>query len=251
MTCRALPGALPGINNKVCIMTDHESGEMSGSVGQWVSVAEASVILGCHPRTVERRIAADKIQHRRVGDRVEVWVVGQMPGEMPGNVGHESMSGNVSGDAGQTAETALVAYQRLAGPSIAMAQRMTDQAEAQVTEARSDTRRWRRATMVLAVLMIGTLEATAVVGWIVSGRLSAAESSLAASEQRGDGMAAQLRESRQAASTAQERYTQAVLDAAVAQTRADDLADQLAEARQEQRGGWWSRLGFRMADANQ
>ena len=91
-----MPGSVPGMPEPPT-----DAGQTPGAqdhhlddgAGQWRTVAEAAAILGVHPRTVERRANAGRLQKRTVDGSPQVWVP---DGELPGNAGH--MPGAVPGD---------------------------------------------------------------------------------------------------------------------------------------------------------
>ena len=112
--------------------------------GRFVGVAEAATILGVHPRTVERRLETGRLRSRKQNGTREIWIPHDAPDSAPGVEDERpAVSGSTPGAAGQGAETALVAYQRLAGPSVAMARELADVCEARVADAQAEARRAR------------------------------------------------------------------------------------------------------------
>ena len=130
---------------------------------QWVSIAEAAATMKIHPRTVERRAAAGKMQARRNDDgQVQVYI--DLPDPEP------SPSESIQADAFETVrEMADRQVDIAAGSASALvraAQEQSMRAEHQLDLARQDAGRYRRETqMALSLVAVMLLLVILAVGW--------------------------------------------------------------------------------------
>jgi hypothetical protein len=126
---------------------------------QWLSIAEAAASMKVHPRTIERRIAASKIQSRRNDDgQVQVLV------DMPDIV--EAVPTEAFDTMKELADRQVDIAAGSASALVRIAQDQTVRAENQLLIARQDAGRYRNETK----LAFGMLAATLVlvigaVGW--------------------------------------------------------------------------------------
>lgn len=132
-------------------------------VEQWVSIAEAAAALSIHPRTVERRAAAGKIESRR-NDDGQVQVHLALPNVEP------PLADPIPADAFETVrEMADRQVDIAAGSASALvraAQEQTLRAEHQSDLARQDAGRYRRETqMAMALVAVMLLFVIVAVGW--------------------------------------------------------------------------------------
>ncbi len=130
---------------------------------QWVSIAEAAAAMRIHPRTVERRAAAGKIESRR-NDDGQVQVFLDMPDAEP------AVSQSAPAEAFETVkEMADRQVDIAAGSASALvraAQEQAMRAEHQMELARQESGRYRREThMALALVAVMLLFVIVAVGW--------------------------------------------------------------------------------------
>jgi excisionase family DNA binding protein len=174
--------------------------------GPWVPIAEAAAVLRVHPRTVERRVAAGTLPHRRDGrGRVLVLVEAEEPPQrrQDGPQGVGQAAGGL-----QVLETPDRTTAILAG----LADRTLAAGRAEIVQARRAARwGWGVAgsVAVAAAVLVGVaaVRATALEGAVAAARAEAA------------------------GATALAATLAATLDREV--ERADRLVEQIAEARRQ------------------
>src|SRR5215471_16775089 len=113
---------------------------------QWMSVAEAAATMKVHPRTVERRIAANKIESRRSADgQVQILVT------VPDIV--EPMSSQALDTVKELADRQVDIAAGSASALVHIAQEQAMRAESQLVLARQDAGRYHReAQMALGLV---------------------------------------------------------------------------------------------------
>jgi hypothetical protein len=126
---------------------------------QWISVAAAAASMGVHPRTVERRMVAGKIQSRR-GDDGQVQVLITLPDTVE----------PVSSEAFETVKELANQQVDLAAGSasalVRVAQEQSMRAENQLLLARQDAGRYRRETrMAIGLVACILVMVILAVGW--------------------------------------------------------------------------------------
>ena len=130
---------------------------------QWLSIAEAAAILAIHPRTVERRAAAGKVQARRNDDgQVQVQIdVPDKPEPPPAIMPPEAFE-TVKEMADRQVDIAAGSASAL----VRAAQEQAMRAENQLLLARQETGRYRREMqMAMGLLTIMLLFVIVAVGW--------------------------------------------------------------------------------------
>src|SRR5450432_3318924 len=125
----------------------------------WMTVAEAAASLKVHPRTIERRIAGEKIQSRRADDG-QVQVLINTP-DMPDNAADTAM---------ETVRELAVDQVSLARGSattiVKFAQDDANRAREELSIVRHDVGRARRSVLVAWCVVAGMGLATCIaVGW--------------------------------------------------------------------------------------
>jgi hypothetical protein len=129
---------------------------------QWLTVAEAAAAMKVHPRTVERRMVAGKIENRR-NDDGQVQVLINIPDAPPTN---DPVSSEAFETVRELANQQVDIAAGSASALIRVAQEQAMRAENQLTLARQDVGRYRRETRwavatvaCILILVIGA------VGW--------------------------------------------------------------------------------------
>jgi hypothetical protein len=126
---------------------------------QWLSVAAAAASMGIHPRTVERRMVAGKIQSRRSDDG-QVQVLITVPDTVE-PVSSEAFE-TVKELANQQVDLAVGSGSAL----VRVAQEQAMRAENQLLLARQDAGRYRRETqMAMGLVACILLMVILAVGW--------------------------------------------------------------------------------------
>jgi hypothetical protein len=126
---------------------------------QWLSVAEAAASMKVHPRTVERRIAAGKIQSKK-NDDGQVQVLITLP-DIVEPVSSEAFE-TVKELANQQVDLAVGSGSAL----VRVAQEQAMRAENQLLLAREDAGRYRRESrMAMALVGCILLIVIGAVGW--------------------------------------------------------------------------------------
>jgi hypothetical protein len=127
---------------------------------QWMSVAEAAATMKVHPRTVERRLAAGKIESRRGADgQVQILVtVPDAPESM--------MSTQALDTVKELADRQVDIAAGSASALVHIAQEQAMRAENQLVLARQDAGRYRKEAQMAAGLVAAMLVMVMVaVGW--------------------------------------------------------------------------------------
>ncbi len=130
---------------------------------QWVSIAEAAAAMKIHPRTVERRAAAGKIESRRNDDgQVQVHLELAEPDPSPA----EPIAAEAFETVREMADRQVDIAAGSASALVRAAQEQAMRAEHQLDLARQDAGRYRRETQMamslVAVMLLGLIVA---VGW--------------------------------------------------------------------------------------
>jgi hypothetical protein len=129
---------------------------------QWMNVAEAAAAMRVHPRTVERRIAAGKIESRRNDDgQVQILVsVTESPDTSA------AMHNDALVTVRELADRQVDIAAGSASALVRVAQEQTIRAENQLVLAREDAGRYRReAQMSLGLVACMLLAVIVAVGW--------------------------------------------------------------------------------------
>ncbi len=129
---------------------------------QWLSVAEAAAYMKVHPRTIERRMVAGKIDSRRNDDgQVQVLITLAEPASQSEAVSSEAFE-TVKELANQQVDIAAGSASAL----VRVAQEQAMRAENQLMIARQDAGRYRRETQ-LAMGLVGCILLMVIlaVGW--------------------------------------------------------------------------------------
>jgi hypothetical protein len=177
---------------------------------QWMSVAEAAATMKVHPRTVERRIAAGKIESRRGADgQVQILVT------VPDIV--EPMSSQALDTVKELADRQVDIAAGSASALVHIAQEQAMRAESQLVLARQDAGRYRREAQMSLGLVAAMLVAVMVaVGWCTHSITAArADARLAADR------AAQAVEQSRTAQNDRDRERNKFDDAVVARAKAE------------------------------
>src|SRR4051794_1112371 len=128
---------------------------------QWMSVAEAAATMKVHPRTVERRLAAGKIESRRGADgQVQILVT------VPDVVVEPTMSSQALDTVKELADRQVDIAAGSASALVRIAQEQAMRAENQLILARQDAGRYRKEAQMAAGLVAAMLIMVMVaVGW--------------------------------------------------------------------------------------
>jgi hypothetical protein len=126
---------------------------------QWLSVAEAAAHMKVHPRTIERRIAANKIQsHRNDDGQIQVLV------DVPDIV--EALPSEAFDTMKELADRQVDIAAGSASALVRIAQDQTIRAENQLLLARQDAGRYRQETkLAFNMLAVTLILVIAAVGW--------------------------------------------------------------------------------------
>jgi hypothetical protein len=126
---------------------------------QWMSVAEAAASMKVHPRTIERRLAADKIDSRR-SDEGQLQVLVMVP-----DTAHLMSEGALE-TVRELADRQVDIAAGSASALVHVAQQQAMRAENQLILARQDAGRYRKeAQMGLAFVAAMLLFVIVAVGW--------------------------------------------------------------------------------------
>jgi hypothetical protein len=129
----------------------------------WVTIAEAAAALKIHPRTVERRAAAGKIESRR-NDDGQVQVFLNLPDREP--VPPEPVPSEAFETVKEMADRQVDIAAGSASALVRAAQEQAMRAEHQLDLARQESGRYRRETqMAMALLAVMLLLVIVAVGW--------------------------------------------------------------------------------------
>ena len=126
---------------------------------QWMSVAEAAAAMRVHPRTVERRLAAGKIESRRT-DAGQVEILINVPDTA------DTVSSQALETVRDLADRQVDLAAGTASALVRVAQEQTLRAETQLTLARQDAGRYRRESQ-WSMALVGTMLVFIIVavGW--------------------------------------------------------------------------------------
>lgn len=208
------------------------------AAGRWAPVAQAAASLGVHPRTVERRVAAGTLPHRR-DERGRVLVL----------IEHEVAEEPQDLTAGRQGLQVVEAGDRSGTILATLADRSLAAGRVEVAEARRSARwGWSVAgsTAVVASVLVGVVmvRATGLVGEVAAARAEAAgaaalaatlASTLDREVARSDRLAAGLDQAlRHGSGTAAGTARHAVEDAAVVAVDAGQVPDTMPD--------WWPRF---------
>ncbi len=126
---------------------------------QWMTVAEAAAAMKIHPRTVERRIAAGKIENRRNEDG-QVQILVTVPDVL------DSVTNETLETVKELADRQVDIAAGSASALVHIAQEQTMRAESQLVLARQDAVRYRREMQMAMGLVAAMLVFVMVaVGW--------------------------------------------------------------------------------------
>ena len=130
---------------------------------QWVTIAEAAAAMQIHPRTVERRAAAGKIESRR-NDDGQVQVFLDVPDPEP--VAPNPVPSEAFETVKEMADRQVDIAAGSASALVRAAQEQAMRAEHQMNLAREESGRYRRETqMATAMLAVMLLLIVVAVGW--------------------------------------------------------------------------------------
>lgn len=130
---------------------------------QWMNVAEAAAAMKVHPRTVERRIAAGKIESRRNEDG-QVQILVTVPAAMTTMM--EPVSNGALTTVKELADRQVDIAAGSASALVRISQDQAVRAESQLALSRQDAGRYRReAQMALALVAIMLVLVMVAVGW--------------------------------------------------------------------------------------
>ena len=135
---------------------------------QWMSVAEAAAAIRVHPRTVERRIAAGKIESRR-NEQGQVQILVDLP-DTDETASSSPADPPISTETIQSVREFADRHVDLAagsaGALVRIAQEQAMRIENQLVLARQDVGRYRRQSQIASGLVAGMLLGTIIaVGW--------------------------------------------------------------------------------------
>jgi len=132
---------------------------------QWMSVAEAAAAMKVHPRTVERRIAANKIESRR-NDDGQVQILVNVPDTIEAPAATPSIHSDALVTVRELADRQVDIAAGSASALVRVAQEQAHRAENQLLLAREDAGRYRReAQMALGLVACTLLAVIVAVGW--------------------------------------------------------------------------------------
>ena len=129
---------------------------------QWMSVSAAAAAMNVHTRTVERRLAAGKIESRRADDG-QVQVLVDVPEAAPDSA---AVSAHALDTVRDLADRQVDIAAGSASALVRIAQEQTLRAETQLALARQDAGRYRRETqMAVGLVAVMLLLVIVAVGW--------------------------------------------------------------------------------------
>jgi hypothetical protein len=133
---------------------------------QWVTIAEAAATMKCHPRTIERRAAAGKLESRRNDDgQVQVFIDLPDPAQ-PAQPHPESVPPEAFETVREMADRQVDIAAGSASALVRAAQEQAMRSEHQMDLARQESFRYRRETqMALALVAVMLLFVIVAVGW--------------------------------------------------------------------------------------
>jgi hypothetical protein len=135
---------------------------------QWMTIAEAAALMKIHPRTVERRAAAGKVESRR-NDDGQVQVRMEVPDEPPAPQVEPAISNEAFETVREMADRQVDIAAGTASALVRADQEQAMRAEHQVVLAKQEAGRYRRETqMALALVAVMLLFVIIAVGWCTS-----------------------------------------------------------------------------------
>jgi hypothetical protein len=174
----------------------------------WMNVAEAAAAMKVHPRTVERRIAANKIESRR-NDEGQVQILVNMPADPVSTQAFETVR--------DLADRQVDIAAGSASALVHVAQEQTMRAESQLVIARQDAGRFRReAQMALGLVAVMLLLVVVAVGWCAHA-ITAAQADARLAGERAQSAAAMAQTAQADRDTERSRYDEAIVASAKAQ----------------------------------
>ena len=206
---------------------------------QWMTIAEAAAALRVHPRTVERRIAANKIEHSR-GDDGQVRVLINMPDTIEADVPQQDFAFET------VRELADRQVDIAAGSASAIVRYATEAAERSqqdLSVARHDAGRARRDAR-LAWGVVGTFAAgvTLAVAWCMH-TVTAARTDARHWSQRVQQVEDTARQAEQAREAARKQAEEAAIARAHAEGQLAAYVEQAEKQRPTTRPTFLARLG--------
>jgi excisionase family DNA binding protein len=134
---------------------------------QWISVAEAASLMKVHPRTIERRIAAGKIDSRRGGEgQVQVLITVPEEVEPIAMVSADAVPNEAFETVKEMADRQVDLAAGTASALVRVAQEQAMRAENQLMLARQDAGRYRRESKWAVGMFVALLVALIVgVSW--------------------------------------------------------------------------------------
>jgi hypothetical protein len=149
---------------------------------QWLTIAEAAAMMKIHPRTVERRAAAGKLNARR-NDDGQVQILIDVPDPTPDPVA-EPVSSEAFETVREMADRQVDIAAGSASALVRAAQEQAMRAENQTLLARQEAGRYRRETqMALALVAVVLLLVVVAVGWCTTTITSARDKAASEAEQ--------------------------------------------------------------------
>jgi hypothetical protein len=182
----------------------------------WMNVAEAAAAMKVHPRTVERRIAADKIESRR-SEEGQVQILVNMPDSAPAASADSAVTTQAFETVRDLADRQVDIAAGSASALVHIAQEQTLRAESQLIMARKDAGRYRKeAQMALGLVAAMLLLVIVAVGWCAH-TITAAEADARLSSDRAEKAAELARLAQTDRDNAQNRYDDAIIARAKAE----------------------------------
>jgi hypothetical protein len=178
---------------------------------QWMSVAEAAATMKVHPRTVERRLAAGKIESRRGADgQVQILVTVPEPAE-------PVMSSQALDTVKELADRQVDIAAGSASALVRIAQEQASRAENQLVLARQDAGRYRKEAQMAAGLVAAMLVMVMVaVGWCTHS-ITAARADAKLASDRASQAALAAREAQTARDNERNKFDDAIIARAKAE----------------------------------
>lgn len=187
----------------------------------WMNVAEAAAAMKVHPRTVERRIAANKIESRR-NEQGQVQILVNMP-DVPDPVSTQAFE-TVRDLADRQVDIAAGSASAL----VHVAQEQAMRAENQLVIARQDAGRYRReAQMALGLVAVMLLLVVVAVGWCAHA-ITAAQADARLAGERAENATALAKTAQTDRDTERSRYDEAIVASAKAEGELNAYKTELA-----------------------
>ena len=176
-----------------------------------MSVAEAAATMKVHPRTVERRLAAGKIESRRGADgQVQILVTVPEPAE-------PVMSSQALDTVKELADRQVDIAAGSASALVRIAQEQASRAENQLVLARQDAGRYRKEAQMAAGLVAAMLVMVMVaVGWCTHS-ITAAKADAKLASDRANQAAQAAREAQTARDNERNKFDDAIIARAKAE----------------------------------